>query len=137
MIIKDIDDNYIEKIKFWHKDLLNLKDTFEGEKGKIIFYHRILLAFSEYYYDKERNIYISLYINPKYRNMKLSKAILDEIIKDIYTSETYKKEKIYLWVKKENEIAIKSYKRGGFEVEDIPLIDYFDRYLMCYTRKEL
>ncbi len=137
MIIKNINKNYIDIISHWHKDLFDIKNKRESAKSKVIFYYRIPLAFSEYYYSREKDIYISLYINPKFRNMKFSKSVLKEIIRDIYFVEGYKKDKIFLWVKKENKIAIKSYLKGGFRVEEIPLIDYLDRYLMCYTRKEL
>ncbi len=44
-------------LNYWHKGLWRIKKSIESYKRKVVFYYRIPLAFSEYYYSKEKNIF--------------------------------------------------------------------------------
>ncbi len=78
-------------LNYWHKGLWRIKKSIESYKRKVVFYYRIPLAFSEYYYSKEKNIFISLYVNLKFRNVKFRKIVLKKIISDTYNVKKYKK----------------------------------------------
>lgn len=61
-----------------------------------------------------------IFIEEDYRNHKVGSSILKEILK--------KNQKVYLWVYKANEKAIKLYKKLYFEIEEETESRYFMKY---------
>ena len=67
--------------------------------------------------DENRHHIMSIGVLDKYRNKGIGSQLIKKIESDIENS--YKKGKITLYVKADNDIAIKFYKKNGFENEKL------------------
>lgn len=130
LLIKTLEYKDIEVINEWNIENFEIEAVFENSKlsgadGSLpycAFLDDIIFGYTEFYYDSEDFINISLAINPMYQNKKLGKYFLNNIIDYINEKELSSKDEIRIWVEADNKRALTLYKNFGF----LPMEDFID-----------
>jgi ribosomal protein S18 acetylase RimI-like enzyme len=128
LLIKALQYRDIEIINKWN--IKNFKidvhfknNKFMGADGSFpycAFFNDSIFGYTEFYYDMQNYINISIAINPIYQNKKLGKYFLKNIINYIKENKLTTMEEIRIWVEVDNTRALNLYKNFGF----LPMKDF-------------
>lgn len=130
LLIKALEYKDIEVINNWNIDNFKIDAIFADGRLRgaddslpyCAFLEDRIFGYTEFYYDSEGFINISLAINPIYQNKKLGKYFLKNIIDYINEKELSSKDEIRIWVEAHNKRALVLYRNFGF----LPIQDFID-----------
>ena len=130
ILIKALEYTDIKVINNWNIknfkiDAIFTNNRLSGADGSLpycAFFEDKTFGYTEFYYDSEGFINISLAISPNYQNKKLGKYFLKNIIDYINENGLTTKDEIRIWVEVDNKRALALYKNFGF----LPLPNFID-----------
>lgn len=142
MIIEDIkiiNQWNIDKFTINAKIKNGILKSQDGSSPYTAIFNNSIFGYTEFYYDKDEYINLSIVINPFYQKKKLGKFFLAAIEKYIIKNKLSSKDRIIVWVEGTNKRAVSLYENFGFKaVNDfMKSLDSFPMYYKLRRPYEL